>query len=274
MSWSSIHGRTALVTGVSRRQGIGFAIASRLVGSGAHVLVAHHQPHDLDQPWGADDLRAVVQELEAKRIRSSQRVVDAAVDLAEAGAPEAPVNRAVAELGHLDILICNHARSGGDGAIGEVTAEMLDAHWAVNTRSSLLLVQAFAAQHDGRPGGRVVLMTSGQGLGPMPGEVAYAATKAALAGVTVTLADQLADVGITVNAVNPGPVDTGYMTSEVIEQIAPMFPFGRMGRPDDPARLIEWLVSDDGRWMTGQVLNTEGGFARWRPPAARPPTGA
>ena len=144
---------------------------------------------------------------------------------------------------------------------------MLDAHWAVNTRSSLLLTQAFAAQHDGRPGGRVVFMTSGQGLGPMPGEVAYAASKAALAGITLTLADQLADVGITVNCVNPGPVDTGYVTPEVRELTASMFPLGRWGEPDDPSRLIEWLVSDAGAWMTGQVLNSEGGFARWRPPS-------
>lgn len=268
MTSMPLRGRAALVTGVSRRQGIGFAIASRLVRSGADVLVTHHRPHDLDQPWGGDDLEAVVRELAANRVDARQRVVDLAVDLAESGAPEATVHRAVTEFDHLDILVCNHARSGGDGAIGDLTGEMLDAHWAVNTRSSLLLVQAFAAQHDGRPGGRVVLMTSGQGLGPMPGEVAYAASKAALAGVTVTLADQLADVGVTVNTVNPGPVDTGYMTSEVIEQVAPMFPFGRVGQPDDPARLIEWLVSDDGRWMTGQVLDTEGGFARWRPPAA------
>ena len=136
------------------------------------------------------------------------------------------------------------------------------------SRSALLLTQAFAAQHDGRAGGRVVFMTSGQGQGPMPGEVAYAAAKAALAGITLTLADQLADAGITINTVNPGPVDTGYMTPELTRAVAPMFPLGRGGEPDDPARLIAWLVSDEGRWMTGQVLHTEGGFARWRAPGA------
>ena len=86
---------------------------------------------------------------------------------------------------------------------------MLDSHWAVNTRASILLAQAFAAQHDdSRPGGRIVFMTSGQDLGPMTGEVAYAASKAALASITKTLADQLADRRITLNTVNPGPVDT------------------------------------------------------------------
>lgn len=73
-----------------------------------------------------------MQELDANRADSSQRVVDLAVDLAQDGAPEAAVHRAVKELGHLDILVCNHARSGGDGALGDLTAEMLDAHWIVN----------------------------------------------------------------------------------------------------------------------------------------------
>nr|WP_217997093.1 SDR family oxidoreductase [Kineosphaera limosa] len=263
-----MRGRAAVITGVSRRKGIGFAVASRLAARGADLFLTHHRPHDLDQPWGADDLGELLTELREICVRPDQKVVDAAVDLAIGGAPEEVLERAAGELGHIDILVCNHARSGGDGALGELTADMLDAHWAVNTRSSLLLVQAFAAQHDGRPGGRVVLLTSGQELGPLPGEVAYAAAKAALAGITVTLADQLADAGITLNTVNPGPVDTGWMTPELARYLAPMVPFGRVGEPDDPARLIEWLVSDEGRWMTGQVLNTEGGFARWRAPAS------
>lgn len=259
-----MHGRVALITGVSRRQGIGYAVASRLAARGAQLLVTHHVPHDAAQPWGADDIDAVLDGIRSCAAADDQRVVDLAIDLAEDGAPERVMAMAVEQFGHVDVLICNHARSGGDGPLGLLTAEMLDAHWAVNTRSALLLTQAFAAQHDGRPGGRVVLLTSGQGLGPLPGEVGYAAAKAALAGVTLTLADQLADAGITVNCVNPGPVDTGYLTAELSQQIAHMFPFGRIGEPDDPARLIEWLAGDEGRWMTGQVLNTEGGFARWR----------
>ena len=145
---------------------------------------------------------------------------------------------------------------------------MLDAHWAVNTRASILLAQAFAAQHDdSRPGGRIVFMTSGQDLGPMTGEVAYAASKAALASITRTLADQLADRGITLNTVNPGPVDTGYAAvadqPDLHEAVRRHFPQGRWGTPDDPARLIAWLVTDEAAWITGQVINSEGGFRRW-----------
>lgn len=82
-------------------------------------------------------------------------------------------------------------------------------------------------------------------------------------GVTLTLAGQLAEAGITVNTVNPGPVDTGYMSEELKAAIMPMLPMGFIGRPEDPARLMAWLVSDGGDWVTGQAaLNTEGGFAR------------
>jgi 3-oxoacyl-[acyl-carrier protein] reductase len=109
----------------------------------------------------------------------------------------------------------------------------------------------------------VIFMTSGQDLGPMTGEVAYAASKGALASVVKTLADQLADQGITLNGVNPGPVDTGYATPEAYEAVRRQFPQQRWGVPDDPARLIAWLVTDEAAWITGQVINSEGGFRRW-----------
>ena len=100
--------------------------------------------------------------------------------------------------------------------------------------------------------------------GPLPGEIAYAAAKAAIAGVTLTISEELIDAGITVNTVNPGPVDTGYLTEEIRQATAAMFPQGRWGEPDDAARLITWLLTDEARWITGQVISSEGGFARWR----------
>lgn len=140
---------------------------------------------------------------------------------------------------------------------------MLDAHWAINTRSVILLAQAFAAQHDGRPGGRIIFMTSGQDLGPMRSEVAYATAKGALASITRTLADQLADQAITLNTINPGPVDTGYAPPPAHEIVRRRFPQERWGTPDDPARLIAWLATDEAAWITGQIINSEGGFRRW-----------
>ncbi|WP_104054121.1 MULTISPECIES: SDR family oxidoreductase [unclassified Arthrobacter] len=260
-------GRTAVITGVSRRRGIGFAVATRLARMGASLYLAHYSPHDADQPWGADSIDDVVGALQGFLTDGAQ-LEHASIDLADAGGAEQLIRNAAAALGHLDILICNHARSGGDGALAEMTAEKLDAHWQVNTRSTLLATRGFARQHDGRPGGRVIWMTSGQiNGGIMEDEIAYATSKAALAGITPSVAADLIRRGIVLNTVNPGPVNTGYLdletadrSPEVVDEVLSRFPGGRFGEPDDPARLIAWLVSDEGRWMVGQVLTSDGGF--------------
>lgn len=257
-----LRGRVALVTGASRRIGIGYAIARRFAAYGASVFVHHFSPHDADQSWGADPggPEAVVAGVTEALASPDASVRHLSLDLAGPDAPAALVDAAVSAFGQLDILVCNQARSGGDGPLSEMDANKLDGHWTVNARASILLAKAFAAL--GGPG-RVIFMTSGQNLGPMRDEVAYAASKGAIAAITATLADQLADAGITVNTVNPGPVDTGYAPPDVHEVVARHFPGGKWGEPDDPARLIAWLATDEARWITGQVINTEGGFRRW-----------
>ena len=253
-------GRVALVTGVSRRIGIGMAVARRLASLGTDLFLTSWTQHDREQPWGADPggTEAVLAELGAGRGTRIQHLV---ADFLDPEAPDRALAAATEAYGHVDVLVCNHARSSA-GGLGELTAAELDACFAVNTRAVLLLAQAFAAQHDGRPGGRVVLFTSGQQLGPMPGELAYATSKGALAGITPSLADVLADRGITVNTVNPGPTDTGYADEPTRERLAGRFPAGRWGAPDDVARLVAWLCTDDAAWITGQVINSEGGFRR------------
>jgi 3-oxoacyl-[acyl-carrier protein] reductase len=259
-----LRGRVAVVTGVSRRAGIGYAIARRLAGLGASLFLHHYAPHDQDQPWGADPGGpAAVTGGVASALAGGAGVRDAEFDLARPSAPGQLISAAGAAFGHLDILVCNHARSGPDGPLGTLDAAVLDAHWAVDARSVILAAQAFAAQHDGRPGGRIIFMTSGQDLGPMGGTVAYAAAKGALASITRTLADHLADQAITLNTINPGPVDTGYAPADIHQAVRRRFPQGRWGTPDDPARLIAWLATDDAAWITGQVISTEGGFRRW-----------
>lgn len=287
-----LSGKTALVTGVSRRRGIGFAVATRLAELGASVFIHHFSPHDADQPWGGDDLDAV--RAGVREALSDGAVTgDRSADLRDAEAAVALVDEAHALTGRLDILVCNHARSGDDGSILDMTADRLDAFWDANTRSTLLLTQRFAhlwiggaepvagassstapgarAQRQGptdeRSTGRVFWMTSGQIDGPMRGEVAYVTSKAALAGATMTVAAELLERGIVLNTINPGPVNTGYLDPESsdrdlseIEAIVAATPFGRYGRPEDPARLIGWLSTDEGVWVVGQVLSTDGGM--------------
>ncbi|MGP2440257.1 SDR family oxidoreductase [Streptomyces sp. JW3] len=263
-----LRGRTALVTGASRRDGIGHAVARRLAAHGASVYLHHHVPHDAAMPWGADRTEDVLGSVRAAAGAPDAQVLDGPGDLTDPAAPGALVATAAEALGgRLDILVANHALSGSDGTLDRIDAAMLDAHWAVDTRSVLLLIQAYARRRAALPprlpGGRVMMMTSGQDIaGGMPGEIAYALQKGALASVTRSLATTLAEHAVTVNTVNPGPVDTGYLTGEAYEAVAAMFPAGRWGRPDDPARLIGWLATDEADWITGQVIDSEGGFRR------------
>ncbi len=280
-----LRGRTALVTGVSRRRGIGFAVAAEYARLGADVFIHHYAPHDADQPWGTDDLDAVRDALRAE-LAPGARFGDLAADLRDAASIPRVITAAQALTGRLDILVCNQALSGDDGSILDMTAERLDAHWQTNARSTLLLTQAFAALHapaadPGRqpgerigrtgpfaePTGRVFWMTSGQIHGPMRGEVAYVASKAALTGATPTVAAELLDLGIILNTVDPGPVNTGYLDPDTadrpldeVEAWVRATPFGRFGEPADPARLIAWLSTDAGAWVVGQVLSTDGGM--------------
>jgi 3-oxoacyl-[acyl-carrier protein] reductase len=188
------------------------------------------------------------------------RVEHIEADFADPDAPARVVRDAVEAFEHVDILVANHARSG-HGRLEELSADMMDAFLHENVRATMLLVKEFANQHDGRPGGRVVLLTSGQHLGPMTREVAYAVSKGALHQATLTLSDALIDRGVTVNTINPGPTDTGWEIKDW--DPSPAMPLGRWGRPADAARLIAWLCTDDGSWITGQVIDSEGGFRRW-----------
>lgn len=252
----ALRGRVAIVTGVSRRKGIGYAIATRLAQAGADLFVQSYAPYDAAQPWGADPdgPDTLVHALR----QSGRRVEHLTADFEDPAAPQTVLDAATAAFGHIDILIANHAYSTY-GGVGELEAAEIDRHLNVNVRATLLLVQAFAAQHDGRTGGRVILMTSGQHEGPMPGELAYVASKAALHGLTRSLSEALVRRGITVNTVNPGATDTGYAGEELYRIVAEASPQGRWGEPDDAARLIAWLCTDDARWITGQVINSTGG---------------
>ncbi len=247
MSALPLTGRVALVTGVSRRIAIGHAVAERLTSLGATVVASGFPEHDAAMAWGGEP------PLDGVEGR----------DLAEVGAPEALVDAVVDRHGALDVVVAAHARSS-DQPFGSLTADELDGCWAANVRSIVLLAQRFAARHErSRPGGRLVWFTSGQHLSPMQGELAYAISKGALHQMTWSLADALAAHGIVANCINPGPVDTGYATGDVHESVRRRFPSGRWGQPSDVANLVEFLVRDEGAWIQGQVLDSEGGFRRW-----------
>ncbi|MEJ2637405.1 MAG: SDR family NAD(P)-dependent oxidoreductase [Calditrichia bacterium] len=197
----SLNGKVALITGVSRRNGIGFGIAQKLASMGADLYLHSFAPYDRQFPSIDDpcDPGSLVKELASYNIR----IEHGEADFSDADAPRIVLKNALDKFGHVDILILNHTHDTLK-TLEELTAEEIDRHLSVNVRAVLLLIQEYAKQHDGRPGGRIILLTSGQHLGPMP-HPAYVASKGALHQLTVSLSYHFFEKGITVNTVNPGP---------------------------------------------------------------------
>lgn len=199
--------------------------------------------------------------LKAALIKKGVNVSCMELDLTQTDAAERLFNNVIEQVGYPDILI-NNAAYGTNNTYVNLTADELDKHYQVNIRATTLLSSKFGQVFDKKSGGRIVNMTSGQSQGPMVGELAYATTKGAVDALTITLAGALGPIGITINAINPGPTDTGWMTEEMKADFKPMFPFGRLGEPQDVARAIKFLASDDAQWITGQIIHAEGGFGR------------
>ena len=254
-----LRGRVALVTGASRRRGIGTAICRALAGRGADVFFTHWTPFDRTQPVGEDPEApaALEEDLRGMGVRAEGM----ALDLSLPDSTELLLDAVAERVGQPSILVNNAAHSARDG-FERLDSETLDAHYAVNLRATALLSVGFARRYSGGPGGRIINLTSGQSLGPMPGELAYAATKGAIEAFTVTLAAEVGRRGITVNAVDPGPTDTGWMTEELRSELSTRFPSGTVGEPEDAARLVAFLAGDEARWITGQIIHSEGGFLR------------
>ena len=176
-------------------------------------------------------------------------------DLGDAAAPARVLAAAERAVGPLTALVIVHTESRLGGVL-ETTAAAFDRQLAVNARATLLLCAEFARRFRGEHGsGRIVAFTSGA----VHGEVGYGASKAALERIIVAAAVELAPQGITVNAVDPGPTDTGWMSPELYERIREATPLGRVGLPEDAAELVAFLCSPRGGWITGQILVSDGG---------------
>ncbi|MBZ0288660.1 MAG: SDR family NAD(P)-dependent oxidoreductase, partial [Anaerolineae bacterium] len=233
--------RIALVTGASRKIGIGAAVCRALAAQRLDVAFTHWSPYDATMPWGKD--HEAVHELLSDIKSTGVRAFALEADLTQPDSARTILDAVEAELGMVSILV-NNATYSTNGDYTELDAAMLDAHYAVNIRGAFLLTVAFARRFNGEHG-RIINLTSGQSLGPMSGELAYAATKGAVEAFTLSLAGGVADKKITVNAVDPGPTDTGWMDDELKDILRPRFPTNRIGMPEDVARLIAFLVSED-----------------------------
>lgn len=251
--------KIAIITGASRLNGIGASICRQLADEGYDIFFTYWTPYDHEMPWGIEDNEP--QKLKEECIGKGVKVASLEIDLTNEEAPSQLFEHVIRELGYPSVLINNAAYSTNND-FTNLTALELNKHYEINIRATTLLSILFAKQFKFKKGGRIINLTSGQFKGPMPGELAYATTKGAIDAFTITLSAEVAKLGITVNAVNPGPTNTGWMTEEIKNHIMPSFPFGRIGEPTDVVKLIKFLVSDDSEWITGQIIHSEGGFRR------------
>ncbi|MFF3439052.1 SDR family oxidoreductase [Streptosporangium sp. NPDC002721] len=244
-----LEGRTAVVTGGSR--GIGRAIVERLARDGADVVFTYAKA-----VTSAGEVERTV-----KEAGGSARAVQ--VNLGKRGAAQWLMETAEEHLGGLDILVNNAALSFTPIPIAETTEEMYDRAMAVNAKAAFLTIR-YAAKHM-RDGGRIVNISTLNTVRPAAGIVPYAASKGALEQLTAVAARELGERGITVNTVSPGATDTdllrGTNPEELLTQIAALTPLSRLGDPSDIADVVAFLAGPDGRWLTGQNLQANGGLS-------------
>jgi len=243
----------ALVTGVGRLAGIGAGIARQLAADGWDLVLSYWADYDARMPWGSEpeDVVRLTAELEA--IGAQVHVLSA--DLQDPGVPDRLVAEAAQLAGPLQGLVLSHAESVDSGVL-DTTIESFDRHFAVNTRASWQLIAAFARQATD-DGGAIVALTSDHTAFNLP----YGASKGALDRIVIAAARELGPQGISANVLNPGPVDTGWMTQEVREELTAQQPGGRLGTPADVAGTVAFLLSPAGRWVSGQLIKSDGGFS-------------
>lgn len=244
---NAITGRAALVLGGSR--GIGAAVARRLAASGASVALTYVQ--------GATAARVVVDDI----IAAGGRAIAIEADSANEQAIENAVTETRDAFGSLDILV-NSAGLFTAGAIEEFSTEDLDRLLAVNVRAAVIASRA-AARVMGN-GGRIIhIGSTNADRMPFAGGAVYAMTKSALQGLTKGLARDLGPKGITVNNVEPGPIDTDMNPADgpMATALLPMLAIGRYGRPEEVASLVAYLAGPEAANITGANLLIDGGFA-------------
>ncbi|MFJ8544129.1 SDR family oxidoreductase [Streptomyces sp. NPDC093586] len=245
----------ALVTGAGRSAGIAASVVLTLARAGWDVAFTYWAPYDARMPWGVD--RGAPEELRKQAASLGARTFAVEADLSEPAVPAQLFDGVERELGNVTALVLCHCESVDSGLL-DTTVESFDRHFAVNARATWLLIREYGLRFRGQHGsGRVISLTSDHTAGNLP----YGASKGAMDRITLAAARELAHLGVTCNAINPGPIDTGWMTEEQKADMVRFTPLGRLGVPQDCANLVSFLCSPEGGWINAQLLQSNGGLA-------------
>ena len=243
-----LDGKTALITGASR--GIGRAIAIRLASEGAAVAINY-----AGNAKAAEEVKSIIE-------AAGGKVMLVQADVSSAESVDAMIKEVVEAFGGIDILV-NNAGITRDGLLMRMKEEDWDAVINTNLKGVFYCTKAVSKLMMKKRAGRIVNMASVVGLTGNAGQANYAAAKAGVIGFSKTMAKELASRGITVNMVAPGYIDTdmtAVLSESVRETMVSGIPLGRAGTPEDVANAVLFLVSDDASYITGQVINVDGGM--------------
>ncbi len=275
MSDIGLKDKVVLITGANNSEGIGAAAAKAFAREGAHVFITYLRFPPETRGFTKDE--AVLAREPGWLLYHRLRMESADEVLAtlreEGGRAEAwetdltipesiPLlyEKVDAEFGPVNILVNNAAHYADVDTAADLTGEVIDEIYAVNTRATLLLMAEFARKHkkNHQEWGRIINISTGPAQ-YFAGQVAYGTSKAAIEAATRAVATEFGPLGITVNTVAPGATQTGYIDKELEKELLPNIPMGRLGRPEDIANAIVFLASDKAGWITGQVLRVTGG---------------
>jgi 3-oxoacyl-[acyl-carrier protein] reductase len=267
---NDMEGKVVLITGANNPVGIGAATAKAFAQAGASVFLTYLRLRHRQKPF--EKTTEPGQALyDALRMKTANEVVSAIrkeggavaameADLVNPNNVTLLFDRAEAEFGHVDVLVNNAGYYSDADSTIDLTSDIIDQTYAVNTRATLLLTAEFIRRHKkgNRKWGRIINLSTGPAQ-YFNTQVTYGTSKAAIEAATRAIAREVGPLGITVNCVAPGPTQTGYIDKRAEERLIPTIPLRRLGQPEDIANAILFLASDQASWITGQIIRVTGG---------------